>query len=430
MTFRINNSTDSTSPLLKIIPLTDQNFPLVTEDEVIYKQEDNGEYACFCINDSISNKIKFSIQTNSKGIFILDNSNFKGITFLSPNSTYDFFCDDFTVYCNDGSSESFSPTLSWMKFAANALFSTPPPKIAHRLATLALCMYQSLVNNPSLLDLAVVNEAANRYFFTVYPLIDTSSIYNSYPKLSNPSLVYPSVVNVITVMTYDPAIYENPNFTIPFPPSKYIWYGNNPLYPHWGDHAPYFSTYNVYPPNFGNMDIDAQLMIQMTKDRTSAQEEIATYFADNPPANMTKILITLLALQSLSELEYSQLLSLTSMSLLDAGIYAWKVKYTLWGARPNQFIPNFKSYIQTPNFPGFISGHSTFSSAMAQMLTYINPKIGDSFTYLGNLSGYSRLVGGIHFNSDNVEGLKAGKAVADSIYSNYSSQIINKQNFV
>jgi hypothetical protein len=96
-------------------------------------------------------------------------------------------------------------------------------------------------------------------------------------------------------------------------------------------------------------------------------------------------------------------------------------------AAPNPtFIPNLVS----PSFPSYISGHSAFSAAAARTLALFFgtddisfsvgsdglPGVIHSFKSLSEAqreAGMSRVWGGIHTMSDNLEGQKAGIEVAD-----------------
>jgi membrane-associated phospholipid phosphatase len=62
------------------------------------------------------------------------------------------------------------------------------------------------------------------------------------------------------------------------------------------------------------------------------------------------------------------------MAIMDAGISCWDAKYYYHYPRPIQAIPGFKTILGTPNFPAYTSGHSTFSAAGAEVLSYIFPE--------------------------------------------------------
>ena len=113
--------------------------------------------------------------------------------------------------------------------------------------------------------------------------------------------------------------------------------------------------------------------------------------------------------------------SLLNVAQSDAGEAAWDCKYTFWSPRPVNAIralgldPNFKSFLTTPNFPSYISGHSTYSAASAEVLSYLFPASAADFRAKAEEAAVSRLYGGIHFRSDNDTGLTVGTKVGQAV---------------
>ncbi len=62
---------------------------------------------------------------------------------------------------------------------------------------------------------------------------------------------------------------------------------------------------------------------------------------------------------------HARLLAHLAMAQADAFIACWDAKYAYWSGRPIGLIPGFASTIITPNFPSYISGHSTVAGASA-----------------------------------------------------------------
>lgn len=124
----------------------------------------------------------------------------------------------------------------------------------------------------------------------------------------------------------------------------------------------------------------------------------------------------------------------TSIGLYDAFISCWFEKYKSLRIRPQTAIqrllePQWTSYIQTPPFPEYTSGHSTTSASAAEMLTHLFGE-GHSFTDSSELeynlpirsfksfrdaaleASVSRVYGGIHYRSGCDNGNKLGIEVA------------------
>ena len=71
----------------------------------------------------------------------------------------------------------------------------------------------------------------------------------------------------------------------------------------------------------------------------------------------------------------------------------------------------FLSYIATPPFPSYVSGHSTTSGAASTVLAARFPDAARKLRAWADEAAISRLYGGIHFRSDNETGLALGKKV-------------------
>jgi membrane-associated phospholipid phosphatase len=74
---------------------------------------------------------------------------------------------------------------------------------------------------------------------------------------------------------------------------------------------------------------------------------------------------------------------------------------------------SIKTSTGVPNFPAYISGHSTFSAAAATVLSYINPDKAATYNAIAKEASDSRLYGAIHYRSDCEVGLTQGKKVGD-----------------
>ena len=117
--------------------------------------------------------------------------------------------------------------------------------------------------------------------------------------------------------------------------------------------------------------------------------------------------------QNFSEVRWARNMALLNMSLMDAAIVCWDTKYYYFNPRPTQLNPEIKTLTGIPNFPSYISGHSTFSGAAATILGHIIPARADDYNAMAQEASLSRLYGGIHYRSDCQIGLNVGKSVGD-----------------
>jgi membrane-associated phospholipid phosphatase len=99
------------------------------------------------------------------------------------------------------------------------------------------------------------------------------------------------------------------------------------------------------------------------------------------------------------------------MAMHDAAVSCWDTKYAYFNPRPSQLDPEIRTVIGLPNFPSYTSGHSTFSAAAADVLSYIFPSAAPTFDALMQEAAISRLYGGIHYRSDIETGKTHGARV-------------------
>ncbi len=104
---------------------------------------------------------------------------------------------------------------------------------------------------------------------------------------------------------------------------------------------------------------------------------------------------------------------IVNMALMDAGIVCWDTKYFYFNPRPTQLNPAIKTLTGIPNFPAYISGHSTFSGAAAAILGYIIPEKASQYDAMAKEASMSRIYGGIHYRSDCEVGLVVGKNIGN-----------------
>jgi hypothetical protein len=138
-------------------------------------------------------------------------------------------------------------------------------------------------------------------------------------------------------------------------------------------------------------------------------------------------------------------------AVMDAGIGCWETKRFYNLARPitairalssgnGSWAPSQADDFQTPPFPEYTSGHSTFSAAAAEVLKRYTGS--DTFSYTPNRSrvaplirtwstfsevadqaGLSRRYGGIHFESADLEGRRMGRTIGGLVWDKTQAHI-------
>ena len=138
---------------------------------------------------------------------------------------------------------------------------------------------------------------------------------------------------------------------------------------------------------------------------TREELAIALKWADGlssptPPGHWNFIAAPYLQKAGFSEVRTARALALLNMAMHDAAVACWDTKFAYFNPRPSQLDPELKTALGLPNFPSYTSGHSTFSSAAAEVLSYLFPGDAGYFRAQMEEAAISRLYGGIHYRSD------------------------------
>ena len=132
-----------------------------------------------------------------------------------------------------------------------------------------------------------------------------------------------------------------------------------------------------------------------------------------PPGHWNAIAVPYISKASFSEVRAARALALLNMALHDAAVGCWDTKYAYYNPRPSQLEPSIQTVIGLPNFPSYTSGHSTFSAAAAEVLSYLFPAAASYFDSQRDEAALSRLYGGIHYPSDINVGKDHGARIGD-----------------
>ncbi len=174
----------------------------------------------------------------------------------------------------------------------------------------------------------------------------------------------------------------------------------------------------IAPPSTSSQQFKNELaeVYQISKDLTREQLRISIFWADGlrtytPPGHWNYIAANEFAQLNFSEPRWARNLALLNMAMMDGGVACWDAKNLHFNPRPSQMDARIKTPIGLPNFPAYISGHSTFSGAAATVLGYIVPSKTQGYLNMASEASISRLYGGIHYRSDCDAGITTGKKV-------------------
>ena len=152
------------------------------------------------------------------------------------------------------------------------------------------------------------------------------------------------------------------------------------------------------------------------QNATRKNMQIVTFWADGvgtytPPGHWNAIASESFIALNYSEVRWARNLALLNIAMMDAAISCWDAKYTYFNPRPSQIDPSIKTLTGTPNFPSYVSGHSTFSGAASVVLSHLVPAKEQDFIALAKEASDSRMLGCIHYRSDCEKGLELGEKV-------------------
>ena len=226
------------------------------------------------------------------------------------------------------------------------------------------------------------------------------------------------------------------------------------LLPYWGQNRPFVPAdaalampalpylYSAQPGSAYYAQV--QEVYTTGRNLTAAQRAIALYWADGsqtitPPGHSISIAGIVLRARQATLALAAEAYARVGIAAADAFIGCWKCKYQFNWQRPDAAVqalidPTWQPLIATPPFPEFVSGHSSQSGAVAQVLEDLfgaqtafvdnshqargvgfEPRSYASFAAFANEAAISRLYGGIHFRSSNEIGLVEGRKVGRNV---------------
>lgn len=172
------------------------------------------------------------------------------------------------------------------------------------------------------------------------------------------------------------------------------------------------------PPPTASAEMAAEVeeVLWYSKNLTRERLAIVHKWADGagtytPPGHWNDIAAEHIRDAKYSEVRAARAFALLNMSMHDAAVACWDAKYFYFNPRPSQLNPAIKTGTGIPNFPAYVSGHSTFSASASTVLSYLFPAHAADFEAMAQEASSSRLYGGIHYRADCNGGLTLGKRV-------------------
>jgi hypothetical protein len=173
------------------------------------------------------------------------------------------------------------------------------------------------------------------------------------------------------------------------------------------------------PSTSGDLKIETEEVYTQVTHASREDIRIIQFWADGagtytPPGHWMSIAAEDFIKKNFSEVRWARNMALLAMAEMDAAIVCWDTKFHYFNPRPCQMNPKIKTLTGVPNFPSYISGHSTFSGAAARILGHIIPERAAAYDAMAEEAARSRFLGGIHYNkSDCGVGLVVGRNVGN-----------------
>lgn len=235
------------------------------------------------------------------------------------------------------------------------------------------------------------------------------------------------------------------------------------LVPHWGGVTPFTMTRGDQFRPAGPPALDSQeytdafnevkeLGAFNSSTRTAEETVIARFWADSSVTHWNRIAAAVSEDQGLTQSQTARLFALLNLATADAYIASFETKYVYDFWRPVTAIraaaadgnpatladPSWTPLIGTPPMPAYSSGHATFGGAAAAALAGFFGTDDIAFTSTSDFPGAtgvtrsftsfsdaadenarSRLLAGIHWSFDNLDGLMAGRELGEHVLDNF-----------
>lgn len=258
---------------------------------------------------------------------------------------------------------------------------------------------------------------------------------------------YVSTDGTAELKSVKPPVASKPGDWVPTPPNF-----QPPIEPGWGTLRTFRSSSNncelpappVDGPSDSPYEAQASKVADIAASLTDEQEAIARFWDDGrgrtgTPAGHWFVLALEVGRESGVDAEgLIHLVADTAMAMADAFIVVWREKYKWMVERPITVLqrrdPTWASYLVTPAFPEYPSGHSAISRAAADVLTShlgarsftdpgwgmtgpsradfeITPRTFASFSDAADEASSSRLYAGIHFPLGVETGIQLGACI-------------------
>ena len=183
------------------------------------------------------------------------------------------------------------------------------------------------------------------------------------------------------------------------------------------------------PPSYGSPAFrkEALEVADVRANLTDEQKRIARFWAGGEGTELPAgrwIKVTQAYLREgppLTDARAARVFALLTVAMADGGVAAWDAKYAYWVTRPINAIrdlgidKHWTSYLDTPFFPAYVSGHAAYSGAASEVLAFLFPEDASLWRSRAKEAAASRVYGGIHYWMDGRYGLQVGEEIGKRV---------------
>ncbi|MEG0773981.1 vanadium-dependent haloperoxidase [Clostridium sp.] len=156
---------------------------------------------------------------------------------------------------------------------------------------------------------------------------------------------------------------------------------------------------------------------------TPTQIAIAKYWGTGPATKQwTPIIDILIDTYKVTAFRAARILAAVHAALNDAFAVTWYFKYLWKVPRPNQFDQDLVSILPMPKHPSYPAGHGVVAGCAEVVLSYFFECEAHRLHQLAEECAISRLFAGVHYPTDNIEGLTLGRYIGEIVVENLRKQ--------
>ena len=166
--------------------------------------------------------------------------------------------------------------------------------------------------------------------------------------------------------------------------------------------------------------IETKKVLQAEKNLTPGQRSIVLFWQGNKSGiGISGIwqnrLYDEINSVKIKEEGYAKIQKILAVSLADATLETWKVKYTHWSAPTSSLVPSFKPLVVSNKLPGYVSEAAVLGSTANVILSHYIANKDDVFGKDAKDSRDSGLWSGTQFDRDNQAGYDLGIKIGNEI---------------